>query len=149
MITLCNGAMPRRVAVGVFQVIQYLRELGGFDDNFTDLPDEIVVPAVRISMPDLSFSQEMYGSPESGQYKLRLKILDRNERSPKVLLSYGDLESPGLMSGQTRMSFVANPFRDIKRIEEYEMSLIEDPDVKYLLIKLNFEKMSVTFLKWA
>jgi hypothetical protein len=147
MITLCTGALPKRKAVGVFQVIQYLRELAGLADNdsFNSVPDTIVVPAVRISMPGMSFCQEMYGNAGNEIY---LRILDRNERDPKIMLFFGKPESQGLTPGDSRMSFVGNPFRDIKRIEEYDYDLAEDPDVKYALIKVCFEQMDITFLKW-
>ena len=145
MINLCTGALPRRTAAGVFQVIQYLREMGGYDDQFADLPDEISIPAVRVAMRDLSLVSEFYSAPGR---PVVLKILDRNPRSPKVMLLCGQ-EERGLIEGESRMFFTANPFREIKRIEEYEGQLNEDPNVKYKLIKARLEKMDVTFLKWT
>jgi hypothetical protein len=142
MITLTTGALPVRKAVGVFEVIQYLRSLGNFDDQFSDLPDEIHVPAVRISIPDLAVVQEIYGDD------IILKILNRDPRSPRVMLCQGDDKKPGIILGESRMSMTANPFRDVKRIEEYEGFTAEDPARKYSLIKMRLEKMDVTFLKW-
>jgi len=143
MISLCNGSVPKRTAVGVFQVIEYLRELAG--GTFEDFTDRISIPAVRISVPGISFTQEVYPRDE---YCIALEVLDRNEREPKIRLTCGSHGKPDLVLGESRWSLVANPFKDVKRIEEYE-SLDEDLNVEYLLIKLNFEKMSITFLKWA
>ena len=148
MINLCTGALPKRKAVGIFQIIAYLRELVGIpeNENFGSLPDEIIVPAVRIAIPAMSFYQEIYGNAGNEIY---LRILDRNERDPKIRLSFGALESQGLTEGDTRMSFVGNPIRDIKRIEEYEAIPTGNPDVKYSLIKVCLENASITFVKWS
>jgi hypothetical protein len=144
MITLCTGALPRRGAAGVYQVIQYLRELSDNDDTFSKLPDEIDIPAVRISIPNISFVHELSGAEK----KIYLKILDRNLRSPKVMLAYGDPDNPDIQFGETKTVLAFNPFRDIKRIEEYEGAPTEFREEDHILIKAVFENMEVTFLKW-
>jgi hypothetical protein len=143
MIFLGTGALPKRRAVGVFQVIQYLRELTD-DNSFESLPDDIIVPAIRISIRDTYFNQEIYGNESN---PIHLKILDRNERDPKVMICFGNVDIPGLATGDTKMSFIANPFKDIKRIEEYELTLTDDQNTAYILIKLFLEKMTITFVK--
>jgi hypothetical protein len=149
MISLSTGALPKRKARGVFQVIEYFRELAGLDDdNFESLSDEIIIPAVRISIPDMSFTQEIYGSGFDPNRQIHLRILDRNKREPKIMLFFGDPDTPGLISGESRMSITGNPFRDIKQIEEYEAVLSDGPNVRYMLIKVCLEKMSITFAKW-
>jgi hypothetical protein len=149
MITLSTGALPKRTAVGVFQVIAYLRELAGVvglgDENFEHFPDEITIPAVRVSIPSMSYIQEFYGSVED---QIHLRILDNDMRNPRVMLFFGDFITPGLITGDVRMSITSSPFKDIKRIEEYESTLVEDPSVKYTLIKIFFEEMDITFAKW-
>jgi hypothetical protein len=150
MISLSTGALPKRKARGVFQVIAYFRELAGLDDhdNFGSFPDEIIIPAVRIFIPDMSFTQEIYGSGFDPNNQIHLKILDRNEREPKIMLFFGDPSAPSLISGESRMSIIGNPFRDIKQIEEYDAVLPDDPNVRYTLIKVCLEKMNITFAKW-
>jgi hypothetical protein len=147
MIILRTGSLPRRKAIGVYQVITYLRELaeGISDGGFTDLPDTITVPAVRITTGP-SFEQEIYGSPDN---PIQLKILDRNERDPKVVLQFGNQEDPVIGEGDSRLSFFGNPFRDVKRIEEYEASFVGDSTTKYLLIKMYLENANITFAKWV
>jgi hypothetical protein len=150
MISLFTGALPKRKAVGVFQVIKYLRGLAGLDDHdsFGSLPDDIIIPAVRISIPSISFAQEIYGSEIGPDRQIHLKILDRNERDPKVMIFFGDPDAPGLVSGESRMSIAGNPFRDIKRIEEFEAVSSDGPDEKYILVKACLEKTDITFAKW-
>jgi hypothetical protein len=149
MITLSTGSLPKRMAVGVFQIITYLRELLGTtdtaEDNFKNLSDDITIPAVRISIPSMSYVQEFYGSTE---HQIHLRVLSNDMRNPKVMLCFGDFTTPGLITGDIRMSITSNPFKDIKRIEEYESTLIEDQNVKYTLIKICFEEMDITIVKW-
>jgi hypothetical protein len=146
MIVLRTGSLPKRRANGVFQVITYLRELaeGISEGGFANLPDVIIVPAVRIDMG--IFEQEIYGNSENPIY---LQILDRNERDPKVVLRFGKQDSPDIAEGDLRMSFSGNPFRDVKQIEEYEASLPGNPDIKYLLIKMYLRTVTITFVKWV
>jgi len=145
MINLFTGGLPIKQSRGVFQVIQHLRELGGYDDRFTDMPDEIEIPAVSFSLPEESFSLQAYGNAEN---PIVLKILDRNSRYPKLMLSINQ-EDPSLIpKGKTQVSFVANPFKDIKHIEEYGEYFDGDTARKYTLVRIKFERMAVTFLRW-
>jgi hypothetical protein len=151
MISLSTGGSPKRKATGVCQIIQYLRELSGNidDENFVKLPDDIVIPAVRISMPSISFEQEIYSYFEGNFDKvIRLGILERNPRSPKVMLYFGDLDNPDIQHEEFKLAFTFNPFKDIKRIEEYERAPPKYPDEEHTLIKAIFENMDLTFLKW-
>jgi hypothetical protein len=149
MITLSTGSLPKRMAVGVFQIITYLRELAGTVDpvgeNFEHFPNDISVPAVRISIPSMYYVQEFYGSTE---HQIHLRVLSKDMRNPKVMLYFGNFTTPGLTTGDIRMSITSNPFKDIKRIEEYESTFVEEPSVKYTLIKICFEEMDITFAKW-
>jgi hypothetical protein len=143
MILLGTGALPNRRASGVFQVIQYLRELTD-DNSFESLPDDIIIPAIRISIPDMSFNQEIYGDEDN---PIHLRILDRNERDPKVMICFGNMGSPSLAAGDSKMSLSANPFKDVKRIEEYAITLADDQNTAYTLIKLFLDRMNITFVK--
>jgi hypothetical protein len=154
MITLGTGALPQKCATGVYEIIKYLRELSGNadDDNFTELPDEITIHAVRISMPNVSFVEEIFGCFEYHEMNpnklIRLRILDRNPRSPKVMLYFGDPDNPDIQHEELKLSLTFNPFKDIKRIEEYKGATPKYPDEEHILIKAVFENMELTFLKW-
>jgi len=147
MINLGIGFLPIKRAVGVCQVIQYLRELGGYDDNFTGLPDAIEISAVRVFMPTESFMLEAYRDSEN---PIRIRILDKDLRNPTIEFTAGSTDSDSVSKGKMRFSFIANPFRDVKIIEEYPERLDDENENKYKLIKFYLgNKMEITFLKWV
>jgi len=144
MVCLNTGALPVKTAKGFYQVIQYLRSLGEFDDKFTDLPDEIIIPGVKISIPSLPFSMEIVGDENN---KALLKVIDRNPLYPVLKLTLNDADKPYTLPGEIKMEFVIHPFKDIKSIEEYPAQSFDCSD-DYSLIRVNLENMSLTFLKY-
>jgi len=141
-----TSPIPKRVFKGIFEIIEYVRELTG-ENDLSGIPDRINLKAISI---DLKESWVIFSACADDKMPVYIQTLVKNNNVVQGSVHCGN-EGAEPVKGGFSFDIFIDLFRDVRRIEEFVDTVkgADGSDIRQVVIAvyLNNEDMRITILK--